>query len=252
VSEKTQSSSLVSFAAQTEHAPKLRSGSGRETPTHTKSGTKLYEVQEDESLPSDEESSMAGDDDDEGMTVNEKHLKEHDGLYVEQVSSLNVFDMIEESTTPEKARYRLRPGMKVWQFIVMLIGECALASGIIAMYSMLGLGAQTYGELANDENWKLSWAVAGASIAMFGLLWILDATEAAAQRGSTLGKSLTFMFASIACCGLVLSGMLSIKEYETLPLSMYMLLKAAWVRVLKSSICKRTHIGSFLEARGSG
>ena len=252
-SSDVQSSSLVSFEAQAskkEPAKKsLRSGSGRrgsDRPTHTETGTVLYEVREDETMPSDGESSMAGDDDDEGMTMNEKHLKEHDGLYVEQVSSLNVFEMIEESTTPEKPRYRLRPGMKVWQFIVMLIGECALASGIIAMYSMLGLGAQTYGELANDENWKLSWAVAGASIAMFGLLWILDATEAAAQRGSTLGKTLTFMFAFIACCGLVLSGMLSIKEYETLPLSMYMLLKAAWVRVLKSSVCKRTHIGSFL------
>ena len=40
--------------------------------------------------------------------------------------------------------------------------------------------------------------------------------------------------------------MLSIKEYETLPLSIYVIFKAGIIRIMKSTVCKQTHNGSFL------
>jgi hypothetical protein len=166
-----------------------------------------------------------------------------DGLLEETGrGTLNPFDM----DGSERETVRLKPGMTRGQFALLLASECALAVGLFALYTMIGFGDDVYSELANDGNWRLSWAIAGGSMALFAVLWILDAMEAARSRGRAIRRTVTFLFASVGVGGLVVSGMLSVKEYETLPLSFYVLFKAGLIRVFKGTVCKRTHNGSFL------
>ena len=160
----------------------------------------------------------------------------------ETVDTLNPFEL----NSSEHEKIRLKPGMKRWQFWLLLASECALAAGLFALYTMIGFGDDVYSELANDDNWRLSWAVAGGSLALFGALWILDAMEAVQQQGAVIRKMLTLLFASVGVGGLVVSGLLSVKEYETLPLSFYVLFKAGLIRLFKGTVCRRTHNGSFL------
>jgi len=221
---------------------------------YTRSGHKLhtYDERDDDSHDGEESDGVGTDElsemaswegeassgDGAGRTV--KELRQA-GLELESVESLNVFNLsIFE-------RGKLKPGMRRWQFYILVASECALAVGIFLMYTMIGLGHEVYSGLANDDNWKLSWSVAGGSLALFVVLWVLDAVEAARTRGSAFGKTLTFFFAGIGVAGLLVSGMLSIKEYETLPISIYVIFKAGIIRIMKSTVCKTTHNGSFLK-----
>ena len=220
---------------------------------YTRSGHKLHAYDErDDDYHDGEQSEDAGVDelnegdaledeasstDGAGRTVRE--LREP-GMELEVVDSLNVFNL------SVVERGKLKPAMRHWQFYILLASECALAVGIFLLYTMLGLGHEVYSGLANDDNWKLSWSIAGGSLALFVILWVLDAAEAARTRGNTLGKTLTFIFAGVGVAGFLVSGMLSIKEYETLPLSIYVIFKAGIIRIMKATVCKQTHNGSFL------
>ena len=221
---------------------------------YTRSGHKLhtYDERDDDSHDGEESDGVGTDElsemaswegeassgDGAGRTV--KELRQA-GLELESVESLNVFNLsIFE-------RGKLKPGMRRWQFYILVASECALAVGIFLMYTMIGLGHEVYSGLANDDNWKLSWSVAGGSLALFVVLWVLDAVEAARTRGSAFGKTLTFFFAGIGVAGLLVSALLSIKEYETLPISIYVIFKAGIIRIMKSTVCKTTHNGSFLK-----
>ena len=164
-----------------------------------------------------------------------------EGEETEPTGSLNFFD--ERASGRER---RTRPGVRRWMFALVLACELALAVGLFCFYTMIGFGARVYSTLANEDNWRLSWSVAGGSLALFAALWIFDATEAAKARGNTLGKMITFLLASVGLGGLIVSGMLSVKEYETLPLSLYVLFKAGIVRVFATTICKSTNSASFL------
>jgi hypothetical protein len=148
--------------------------------------------------------------------------------------------------TREGRRPKLKPVMQSWQFLLLLIGEIAAATGLFLLYSMIGYGAKVYRGLTQNDYWKLSWAIAGGSVALFGILWILGAAEAARQSESHTGKYLSFFFSAVAASGLVVSGLLSVKEYETMPLAFYILTKTGLVRVMKHKVCKNTHNGSFL------
>ena len=221
---------------------------------YTRSGHQLhtYDERDDDSYDGEESNGVGTDQlsevaswegeassgDGAGRTV--KELRQA-GLELESVESLNVFNLsIFE-------RGKLKPGMRRWQFYILVASECALAVGIFLMYTMIGLGHEVYSGLANDDNWKLSWSVAGGSLALFVVLWVLDAVEAARTRGSAFGKTLTFFFAGIGVAGLLVSALLSIKEYETLPISIYVIFKAGIIRIMKSTVCKTTHNGSFLK-----
>ena len=221
---------------------------------YTRSGHKLhtYDERDDDSHDGEESNGVGTDQlsevaswegeassgDGAGRTV--KELRQA-GLELEVVESLNVFNLsIFE-------RGKLKPGMRRWQFYILVASECALAVGIFLMYTMIGLGHEVYSGLANDDNWKLSWSVAGGSLALFVVLWVLDAVEAARTRGSAFGKTLTFFVAGIGVAGLLVSALLSIKEYETLPISIYVIFKAGIIRIMKSTVCKTTHNGSFLK-----
>ena len=221
---------------------------------YTRSGHKLhtYDERDDDSHDGEESDGVGTDElsemaswegeassgDGAGRTV--KELRQA-GLELESVESLNVFNLsIFE-------RGKLKPGMRRWQFYILVASECALAVGIFLMYTMIGLGHEVYSGLANDDNWKLSWSVAGGSLALFVVLWVLDAVEAARTRGSAFGKTLTFFVAGIGVAGLLVSALLSIKEYETLPISIYVIFKAGIIRIMKSTVCKTTHNGSFLK-----
>lgn len=220
---------------------------------YTRSGHKLHTYDErDDDYHDGEESDVVGTDesieagswegqassgDGAGRTV--KELRQP-GMELEVVESLNVFNL------SVVERGKLKPGMRRWQFYILLASECALAVGIFLMYTMIGFGHEVYSGLANDDNWKLSWSVAGGSLALFAVLWVLDAVEAARTRGNAFGKTLTFFFAGIGVAGLLVSGMLSVKEYETLPISIYVIFKAGIIRIMKSTVCKTTHNGSFL------
>ena len=162
------------------------------------------------------------------------------GHAAEKNSSLNVFEMDDRPTGVVK------PNMRAWQSWMLIGAELALATGIFALYTMIGFGAKVYRSLANDDNWRLAWGVAGGSVVLMSVLWILDAVEATKTRGTTTGKIFAFSFAVIALAGLIVSGMLSVKEYETLPLSLYMLFKAGIVQLFKSTACRGTHTASFL------
>ena len=123
-----------------------------------------------------------------------------DGLLEETGrGTLNPFDM----DGSERETVRLKPGMTRGQFALLLASECALAVGLFALYTMIGFGDDVYSELANDGNWRLSWAIAGGSMALFAVLWILDAMEAARSRGRAIRRTVTFLFASVGvggCC----------------------------------------------------
>lgn len=218
--------------------------SGHKLHTYDERDDDFHDGEENDGVGTDELSEMASwegeasSGDGAGRTV--KELRQA-GLELESVESLNVFNLsIFE-------RGKLKPGMRRWQFYILVASECALAVGIFLMYTMIGLGHEVYSGLANDDNWKLSWSVAGGSLALFVVLWVLDAVEAARTRGSAFGKTLTFFFAGIGVAGLLVSGMLSIKEYETLPISIYVIFKAGIIRIMKSTVCKTTHNGSFLK-----
>jgi len=207
-------------------------GSRAQTDFATNSGTVFRAVS------SDEESDSASEfEDGDGGGAKRK-------MRLETCASLNVFDPgMREGHTP-----RLKPVMKVWQFLLLFVGELAAATGLVLLYTMIGYGADVYSGLTESNYWKLSWSVAGGSVAMFGILWILGAAEAARQSERHTGKYLSFFFSAIAASGLAVSGLLSIKEYETMPLAFYILAKTGLVRAMKKTVCKHTHNGSFLLA----
>jgi len=165
-------------------------------------------------------------------------------MRVETCETMNAFEPLEMESRGKRGK--MKPTLGAGAFHALVFGECACAAALLLTYSMIGFGSDVYGGLTKDEYWRLSWAVAGGSIVLFGILWILGAAEAVRQREWRAGKYLSFFFAAIAAGGLVVSGLLSIKEYETLPFALYVLLKAGLVRVMKLTLCRETHNGSFL------
>lgn len=133
---------------------------------------------------------------------------------------------------------------------VLTVVDVACALIVVLAYSMVGYGHDVYRGLSREENWKWSWISATISCGVFGVLWLLDAQEAYTQKHTTVGKLIALTLSTLAGCGLVVAGLLSVKEYSTLPLVFYILLKTGAIRMMKGSIWKRMHIGLYLSFTG--
>ncbi len=131
--------------------------------------------------------------------------------------------------------------------ITALDVSCAMV--MILCYSMVGYGANVYRGLSeDDQNYKWSWIAAGSSAFILLVLYLLDGHQALLASGkvSAFGKSLALALSALALGGFVVAGLLSVEEFSTLPLVLYILAKCGTVRFLKQKVFKRMHIGLFL------
>lgn len=134
--------------------------------------------------------------------------------------------------------------------ITILDAVCAMV--MILCYSMVGYGANVYRGLSeDDQNYKWSWIAAGASALILLFLYLLDGHQALlAERSngkvSVFGKTVALALSTAALCGFVVAGLLSVEEFSTLPLALYILAKCGTVRFVKQTLFKRMHIGLFL------
>ena len=95
---------------------------------------------------------------------------------------------------------------------VLTVVDVACALIVVLAYSMVGYGHDVYRGLSREENWKWSWISATISCGIFGVLWLLDAQEAYTQKQTTVGKLIALTLSTLAGCGLVVAGLLSVKE----------------------------------------